>query len=118
MQPKAWFGIIFLSWINISSILISLYPTYDIHQNTILAKLFVLAILPTLIIAFTAIYTLLSYGIVGIVAFAALFALIYFCMPIKEKKYGRLFSASLIISLLLAFGITFNLLLKALGSML
>lgn len=78
-----------------------------------IARLFVFAVLPTVIIAYTAAYTLLSSEIVALIAFPALFALAYFGMPVKNEKYGGLFTVSLIFSLLIAFGITANLLLRA-----
>jgi heme/copper-type cytochrome/quinol oxidase subunit 4 len=113
MRVKLWFGLIFIFWLNGSSFLSISYPDYNICQNTLHARLFVLAILPTLIIAWTAAYTLLSSGIVAIIAFAALFALAYFCMPVKDERYGGLFIGSLIFSLLIAFSITARLLMSA-----
>ena len=102
MEPKSLLGSIFIIWLNLSSIIVWQDPT------TMLSKPINAILLPYQIILYTAIFTIFTSGLSVIIGFIGLFAFIYYCTPIRQKNYGKIFLFSVITSVAIAFYTTFN----------
>ena len=104
MQPKRLFGLSCLICLNLSSIAALLFALYSPSSiNPVLGLVLSLMMVPTLIITWTAAFTVTSFGIISIIGFASLYELIHYCMSIKDQELGESFTIAIISSFIIAF---------------